>query len=162
MKRAGLQRGLGLLAIALGVPLGASAQRNSGPRMEGRVEVIVARHATVQAGAGFNVAAGNYVRWGLVMAAGATRRDDRTAATWRADVVVRFLLDPFRESPRGLYGLAGVSVMDDGARDVEPAILIGVGVEGRARGVVIPAVELALGGGARIAVVLRRTRPNRR
>lgn len=124
--------------------------------------MIAARHSTVQAGAGFNVPAGNYVRWGLVAAAGATRRDDRTVATWRADAVVRFLLDPFRESPRGLYGLAGVSVLDDGSRAVEPAILIGVGVEGRARGAMIPSVELALGGGARVAVVLRRTRPNRR
>lgn len=130
--------------------------------MEGRVEVIAARHTTVQAGGGFNVAAGTYVRWGIVAAAGATRRDDRPVATWRADAVVRFLLDPYRESPRGLYGLAGVSAMDDGSRDVEPAILIGVGLEGRARGAAIPSVELALGGGARVAVVLRRTRPSRR
>ena len=153
---------IGLIVLALGAPLGASAQRSAGPRAEGRVEVIAARHSTLQAGVGFNAAAGSYVRWGLVAAAGVTNRDDAATATWRADVVVRFLLDPFRESRRGLYGLAGVSVMDDGSRDIEPAILVGVGVEGRARGAVIPAVELALGGGTRLAVVLRRTRPGRR
>jgi hypothetical protein len=153
---------MGLLVLALGAPLAASAQRSAGPRVEGRVEVIAARHSTVQAGAGFNAAAGNYVRWGLLAAAGVASRDDRAVATWRADAVVRFLLDPFRESPRGLYGLAGVSAMDDGSRDIEPAIVVGVGVEGRARGAVIPAVELALGGGTRLAVVLRRTRPGRR
>lgn len=163
MTRSGLLHGrLGVLAITLGAPMVVSAQRTADPRIEGRVEVIAARHTTIQAAAGFNMAAGNYVRWGLVAAVGATRRDDHTAATWRADAVVRFLLDPFRESPRGLYGLAGVSAMDDGSRDVEPAILVGVGVEGRARGAVIPALELALGGGTRFAMVLRRTRPRRR
>lgn len=163
MTRAGSGQGtLWLLVLALGVPMRVSAQRSSGARIEGRVEVIAARHATAQAGLGFNLVAGNYVRWGLVAAAGATRRDDRTVATWRADGVVRFLLDPFRESPRGIYGLAGVSVMDDGSRDIEPAVLVGVGVEGRAHGAAIPAVELSLGGGARFAVVLRRTRLNRR
>jgi hypothetical protein len=152
----------GLAGLALVAPGSAWAQRSTGPRIEGRVEAIAARHTTVQAGLGFNLLAGNYVRWGVVAAAGASNRDDRTLATWRADAVVRFLLDPFRESPRGLYGLAGVSAIDDGSRDVEPAIFVGVGLEGRAHGAVIPAVELALGGGTRFAVVLRRTRPSRR
>lgn len=159
-------RARGAWALAFGLLVGvaplARAQRAAGPRPELRLEAIVSRHTSVQAGVGVNAAAGTYLRWGLVAAAGATQRDGRTVATWRADVVVRFLLDPFRESPRGVYGLSGISTVDDGSRHVKPAVFVGAGIEGRPHGAVIPAVELALGGGARVAFVVRRTRPGRR
>ena len=144
------------------LPHVAAAQTAGGARAELRLETIAARRTTVQAGAGFNAMAGPYVRWGLVVAGGATRTHDLLAATWRADAVVRFVLDPFRESRRGLYGLAGVSAMDDGSGTWEPRVLVGVGIEGRAHGRAIPSLELALGGGVRVAAVVRRTRHNRR
>lgn len=154
----------GLLA-GLALPTLASAQRResaAGPRGEVRLDAIAARRSTVQLGGGFNVASGPYIRWGATAGVGATEHAGRTVATWRTDGVVRFVLDPFREGRRGLYGLAGLSVMDDGTRDVEPRLLLGLGVEGRAHGRAIPAVELALGGGVRLSGVVRRARTGRR
>ena len=140
----------------------ARAQETSGPRGEARLEVIAARHATVQLGAGVAVTAGPYMRVGLLAAGGATRRDDHTLATGRADAFLRFHLDPFRESRIGLYGIAGAGVMDDGSRTWEPRVFIGLGFEGRGGRRITPAVEAALGGGARLALALRGSRPGRR
>jgi hypothetical protein len=72
------------------------------------------------------------------------------------------LLDPFRQARRGIYVGGGV-----GARvarqDAPRWLLLGVvGLEPPARGRVVPAVELGLGGGVRAAVVLRRLPRDRR
>ena len=143
-------------------PLSAVAQGGASPRPEVRFDAIVARYATLQAGVGVNAAAGAYLRWGVVAGAGASRQNGRDVATARVDGVVRFLLDPFRESRRAPYGIAGVSLMDDGSHDWEPRALIGLGLEGSSRGRVIPSIELALGGGVRVSAVVRRGRANRR
>lgn len=150
------------LATTLALPDGPLAQGASGPRVEVRVEGIAAARSTVQFGAGFNAAAGNYTRWGLVAAAGVTEHAGRRRGTARLDLVARFLLDPFYESRRGLYGLAGLGVMDDGTRDPEPRVFVGVGLEGSRWGPVMPALELTLGGGVRFAGVLRRPRASSR
>jgi hypothetical protein len=68
---------------------------------------------------------------------------------------VRFLLDPFAELSRGMYGGAGFSARRDGDEAWKGSFLLVIGVEGAARGRVIPAVEVALGGGLRAGVVLR-------
>lgn len=131
------------------------------PQWEGRIEGTAAREPAVHAGIGLNVRAGYYARVGLTLAAGAARgADDTWRGSQRIDAAVRFLLDPFTEQPRGLYGGAGVSLRhDDGT--LTPALLILAGVEGRPRGGVSPSVEVAVGGGVRFGVVLRRTRPGR-
>ncbi|MGQ0646890.1 MAG: hypothetical protein ACT4P7_04930 [Gemmatimonadaceae bacterium] len=158
-----VRRGAVLGAVLLaGVARNGAAQNTAGPRIEGRLEAISARHTTLQLGGGFNTAAGTYVRVGLAAAGGLTRRGGRTRGTARVDGVLRFLLDPFKEQRRGLYGLAGVSAMDDGTRAWEPRVFVGLGLEGRGGRQIIPAVEIALGGGLRVAGVFRRARTNRR
>lgn len=108
------------------------------------------------------MAAGVYTRLGVNAAAGIARADARSQLAARVDGIGRFLLDPFRQSRTGLYGLAGVSAMyleDDGWT---PRVVLGLGLEGRARGRRITSIEVALGGGVRVAIVMRRVRPGGR
>ena len=142
-------------AIALG-------QLSTGPQPEVRVEAITGTPWSLLGGAGVNMAAGTYTRLGVNAAVGMARADSRTLMAGRLDGIGRFLLDPFRQSRTGLYGLAGVSAMylqDDGWT---PRVVLGLGLEGRARGRRITSVEVALGGGVRLAIVVRRARPGGR
>src|SRR5204863_1229305 len=112
----------------------------------------------VEAGLGFTVPSGIYVRSGLVAGVGAGRH----GVEGRTDFVSRFSLDPFRQSRWAPYAGGGVSgryrsELDGGSRGY---LMILLGVEGplplgRTEGWV-PAVEVGLGGGARVAVVIRR------
>lgn len=157
------RRTLGLLTCAAlaFVPARASAQRPVGllPQWEARADVVVAPQLATHAGLGVNVRAGHYARLGVAYLAGAARGplagDAGLRVSQRADATVRFLLDPFAEQPRGLYGGAGFTMRQDGDEGWQANILLLVGVEGAARGRVVPAVELGLGDGVRIGVVLR-------
>ncbi len=130
------------------------------PQWELRQDVTLAREPGAHLGVGLNVRAGYYVRVGVALAAGAVQRDD---AVWvgapRLDLTARFLLDPFGERPRAWYGGGGVSVVQRPGEDARAVLLLMVGLEGRKRRTVTPAVELGVGGGVRLGVVLRRTRP---
>lgn len=139
-------------------PAAARAQRTPPPYAELRADAIVARATSVQGGAGLEIPAGIYVRIGLDGAAGATWRDGRAATSGRADAIARFLLDPFREVPVGVSLGGGVSVpigAPAGARS--PYLTLVVDVEGPSRRGVSPALQVGLGGGARIGLVLRRS-----
>jgi hypothetical protein len=137
-------------------------QAQSTVRPEVRLDAIAATNTSLQLGAAVMMPAGLYVRWGLVAGAGPVRRTGVTRMAAHVDVMTRFLMDPMRESPFGLYGLAGVSGVYDGRGSVEPRVVAGLGLEGRRRGGMAPAVEVALGGGLRMGIVLRAARPNRR
>jgi hypothetical protein len=137
----------------------AAAQINQLPlQVEGRIDGIFARTTGVEAGLGLTVPAGIYVRSGLVAGVGAGRH----GVEGRTDFVSRFSLDPFRQSRWAPYAGGGISGRyrsdcDGGSRAF---LLIFLGVEGglplgQTEGWV-PAVELGLGGGARVAVMLRR------
>ena len=72
------------------------------------------------------------------------------------DAIGRFLLDPYREMPLGLSLGGGISVpVVRGDSQVRPYLTAVVDVEGRTRGPVTPAVQVGLGGGARVGVVMR-------
>ena len=145
---------LGLLASAK-----ARAQNQPPPYAEYRADAIVGRGTTAQVGAGVVVPLGIYVRLGVDAAGGATWRDHATLASGRVDVIGRFLLDPFRETPLGLSFGGGVSVpYTNGDTRTRPYLTVVIDVEGRVRGPVTPALQVGLGGGARIGVVLRTTR----
>lgn len=127
-------------------------------QVEGRLDGIFARTPGVETGLGFTVPNGIYVRSGLVAGVGAGRH----GVEGRTDFVSRFSLDPFRQSRWAPYAGGGVSGryrsdLDGGSRGY---LMIFLGVEGplplgRTEGWV-PAVEVGLGGGARVAVVMRR------
>lgn len=152
--------GLVLMSLigACALPAAAGAQRTPPVSPELRADAIVARAPSVQAGAGLEIPAGIYVRIGLDGAAGATWRDGATATVGRADAIARFLLDPFREVPLGLSVGGGLSIpvgAPAGARS--PHLVLVVDIEGKVHHGLAPALQLGLGGGARIGLVLRRS-----
>lgn len=135
---------------------------SASPRWEGRLEATAAEAPGAHVGIGLGMRAGWYVRPSLLLAAGAVQgSDDVWRGSQRADIVVRFLLDPFGERPRGWYGGAGVSVQQVAGRS-RGVLLLLAGVEGRARAGFRPAIEVGVGGGVRLGVVLRRARPDTR
>ena len=149
------------LAAAMLLPGTALAQQGARPQSSLRADAIIARASTVQLGAGFELPMGAYLRSGLTAAAGATRAPGGDVrASGRVDAIGRFLLDPFREFRWGPYGGAGVSALYDGRvagrTRWRGVVVLVLGVEGAATGKVRSAVELGLGGGTRVGVVLRR------
>lgn len=147
--------------IAVCIPDVAIGQRLA-PQPEVRAEVIASNPWHVLGGAGVSFPAGVYARLGLNGAAGIARADSSTLTAARIDGTLRFLLDPFRQSRVGLYGLAGVSGMYLERDGWTPRVVLGFGLEGRARGKSIGSIEFALGGGARVSLVIRRARVDRR
>ena len=144
--------------LAAGGRLGA--QDAPPPYAEYRGDVIVTRATAVQGGAGIVTALGTYVRLSVDGAAGATWGSGGPRASGRVDAIGRFLLDPFREAPVGVSLGGGVSVpFEQRGTRVRPYLTVVVDVEGRRRGGLTPAVQVGLGGGARIGVVLRASPP---
>ena len=103
---------------------------------------------------------GYYVRVGLDGAAGVATYSlpsSVSRADARVDLLVRFLLDPFRQSAYGLSVGGGLSARAEPGDHVRPRLLVAADLEGRrsAHGLV-PALQMGLGGGVRVGVVLRR------
>jgi hypothetical protein len=125
---------------------------------EVRVDGIFARSSGVEAGYGVTIPAGIYVRTGLVGGVGAGRHGVES----RADFIMRFSLDPFRQSRWAPYAGAGLSgrfrPTDDGGS--KGFLLVFLGLEGplpdRHLSGWVPALEVGLGGGARVGVILRK------
>jgi hypothetical protein len=137
-------------------PARASAQIRTPTVAEYRADAIVARGTATELGVGAVIPAGVYVRTSIDGAAGVTWRDGGAHASGRVDVISRFLLDPYREVPIGVSLGGGVSVpYASGDRNVRPYLTAVVDIEGRRRGSLTPAIQIGLGGGARIGVVLR-------
>jgi hypothetical protein len=134
------------------------------PRLqpEVRLETISTRHASVLAMAGANVPWGYYIRTGVAVGAGAVAAGGVTRLAQRADLTMRFLLDPFAETPWGPYAGGGFTVRRDGSERAAAGLLLVLGVEGRRGRRWTPSAELGLGEGVRIAVVLRKARTNGR
>src|SRR5213075_2204689 len=154
MTRAGFAASLAVALGALAVPK-VQAQNQPPAYAEYRADAIVGRGTAAQGGAGVVVPLGIYIRLGIDAAAGATWRGDATRASGRVDVIGRFLLDPFRETRLGLSLGGGVSVpYTDGEQRVRPYLTVVIDVEGRVHGPVTPALQIGLGGGTRIGVVL--------
>jgi hypothetical protein len=146
------------LAIAL-LPPGAGAQIDTRPLPQIRADLIVGARPAVQVGAGLQIPLGIYVRAGIDAAVGSRIGEVPTSSRLdgRVDLLARFLLDPFRQSPWGFSAGGGVSLRAEPGDRVRPLLLVAVDLEGRRsmRGVA-PAVQLGLGGGVRIGMILRR------
>lgn len=148
----------GLAALTL-APLHRGAAQSAiarpAPYLEYRADVITGDGATAHGGAGLTVPIGYYVRLGFIGAAGATWRAEVVHPSARTDVIARFSLDPFREVPVGLSLGGGLSVPYEEGRRVRPYLTAVIDIEGRRRGAFTPAVQIGLGGGARVGLVLR-------
>lgn len=146
---------------ACALPLGAqSLQIKPFAQLEVRGDAILGSSSAVQLGLGANVPVDPYVRLGATVAGGTALRDGRAGTSARADLTARYLLDPYAETRWGAYGGAGLSARwESDARWRSYLLLVG-GVEGPAHGGWRTALEVGLGGGARIGMVLRRARQN--
>jgi hypothetical protein len=139
----------------------ARAQERPPAYAEYRADGIFGHGTAAQAGLGAVIPFGVYVRLGVDGAAGATWRDGAARASGRVDAIARFLLDPFRETPIGLSLGGGVSVpYVRGDAHLRPYLATVIDIEGRIRGPITPAVQIGLGGGTRVGIVLR-TSPSR-
>ena len=128
---------------------------------EVRIDAIAGDRRAIQGGVGLQIPFGFYVRLGADAALGA-RTGTRTgtsqsALDGRVDLLARFLLDPFRQSPYGFSAGAGLSARFEPGERVTPLLLVALELEGRRRpSGWVPALQAGLGGGARIGVVIRR------
>ena len=157
----------GLAALTTLAPVARAQVPRPTTQPELRLDGIFGHQPAVQLGAGVQIPMGYYARLGLDAAVGVAT-EDRKARTGsadappgpldgRVDLLVRFLLDPFRQSAFGLSLGGGVSARAEPGDRVRPRLLVAMDVEGRrsARGLV-PALQVGLGGGLRVGVVLRR------
>ncbi len=157
-----------LVATVVGLVIGSAevqaqgATRQPAFRPVVRADAFLARVDAFHAGAGLTREVGSYVRLDGVLGAGVARAGDATAASGRVEVVGRFLLDPFRQSRWGFYGGGGlIGRLDDGD-DVRGYFTLVLGAELPGSGRVRPALEVGIGGGTRVALVVRRGRLDRR
>jgi len=142
-----------LFVFAIAAPVCAQVRTPS--YREFRVDAIDGRGTSVQGGAGFTVPMGIYVRLAALGGIGPQWRDGETVLAGRTDVIARFLLDPFRQSPVGLSIGGGVSVPYEKGTHVRPYLTAVVDVEGHRHGKLTPALQVGLGGGVRVGIVLR-------
>ena len=168
-----MRQGLIGFAIALavaGLPRHATAQRPAARvSPEFRADVILGDRAAAHAGAGVQIPLGTYVRLGIMGAAGrrldggATRPPGGSAASGRADILARFLLDPSRQTAYGLSLGGGLGVRAESGDRVRPVLLVAMDLEGRRSGRgLVPAFQAGLGDGVRLGLVLRRGMPGAR
>jgi hypothetical protein len=129
---------------------------------EVRADYIGSRAAAAHLGIGVNVPATTSVRLGVVGALGqAWSRGDPTIAG-RVDGLIRFVVDPLRESRWAPYAAGGIGGIYDGAEKWSGVLVGAQGVEGPAAGRVVPAIEVGFGGGVRVGVAFRRAMRGRR
>jgi hypothetical protein len=134
------------------------------PRVQAgwRTDVLFGSPAAGELGAGINVPVGYYVRVGLDAGAGVARLDDRAVPSARADLAVRYLLDPVREFRWGPYAGGGLTTRWTDRAGWRASLLALVGIEGPESHGWRTSVEVGAGGGLRLGVVFRRARRNGR
>jgi hypothetical protein len=131
---------------------------------EVRVDGIFARTTGIEGALGVSLPAGIYVRTGLVAGIGGGPH----GAEGRTDLVARFSMDPFRQSRWAPYAGAGLSgrYRSADAGGSRAYLLVFLGLEGPlANGATagwVPAIELGLGGGARVGFAMRTAMAGRR
>ena len=155
-----------IIAVALTGPLQLANAQDAVPTAvmpEVRADLMMGHQPAVQLGAGVQIPFGYYVRLGIDGAAGVRLDDVTPRADARIDVLTRFLLDPFRQSRYGLSVGGGVGLRAEPHDRVRPLLLVAMDLEGRRRASGwAPAVQVGLGGGARVGLVLRRGAANAR
>lgn len=120
-----------------------------------RADVIAARAAALELAAGVSLRMDDNLRLAADVGAGAVTGDGRGPRLGsRADLVGRFQ-PAARDVGWGPYLLGGLSYRADARSRGGLYLLAGVGVHAPAKGPIVPALEVALGGGVRGGVVMR-------
>lgn len=127
-----------------------------------RADVVTGKTTTAHLGAGVHVTSGTYFRLAIFAGAGRGWRDSESETSYRFEVQGRFVLDPFRASRFGLYGIGGVSATHDPITDWQSRLVLGAGIELPAHGRAALALEGAFAGGFRISLATRRLPLGRR
>ncbi|MDQ6634806.1 MAG: hypothetical protein M3Z10_08630 [Gemmatimonadota bacterium] len=160
MNRAAALAGAAALIAGMAVSVRGQEVSSPGVMPELRADVLFGRQSAAQIGAGVQIPFGYYVRLGLDGAVGVRLGEgggSRSRADARADLLTRFLLDPFRQSRYGLSLGGGIGVRAEPGDHVRPVLLAAVDVEGaRWSSGWVPALQVGLGGGARAGIMLRR------
>jgi hypothetical protein len=153
-------------AQRVGAPAPAATQRDGRHETvlpEVRVDAFAGRSVGAQLGAGVALDAGFYTRLALLVAGGVERRPGGAlVGAQRAEAVLRFHTDPLRKSSPGVYLGGGLGVRRGGSGPTRGVLLAGGGLVGAYGHHLAPAVELGVGGGARLGVALRRARIDER
>jgi hypothetical protein len=123
-----------------------------------RLDAIAANPAAVHVGAGFTIAMGTYVRSGFDAAIG----QSEDGISGRIDLVNRFHLDPFRQHRWAPYAGGGMTARFDDNRTNRYYLLVFLGIDSPAKKGIATSIEAGLGGGARLGIVLRKARAERR
>ena len=148
------------VAAFVAAPSLLHAQRRPTTRPELRIDATSAHVPRLELSGGVAIPIGTYVRLALTAGTGVARVDDAIRQAGRGDAIIRFELDPLKQSTRGAYVGGGLSFLGrDGSRARGYLAVVG-GLELKQRGGWVPAVEAGLGGGARLGVVLKRAMEN--
>ena len=134
------------LALAL---IASSTALSAQMRGEGTVEYVRAADHRVEAGAGVVGRVGTYVRGSLRVSADAWSSDSANTQV-RVEGALRFLLDPLGEVPWGMSLGAGLGYRR------RPYLVTVFELEGPRRAGMRPALQVALGSGTRVGLVIRR------
>jgi hypothetical protein len=159
----------GAVAVVLAAPATSHGQEASSAAAtpELRADVLFGHRSAMQLGGGVQIPLGYYVRLGLDGAVGMRLSGDdfpvSSRLDGRLDVLTRFLLDPFRQSRYGLSVGGGIGLRAEPGDHVRPVLLAALDVEGqRWSNGWVPALQVGLGGGARVGIVLRKAMPRAR
>ena len=138
--------------------------QNAGPpiRVEWRADLFLAQVDAAHAGLGLSTDLGAYARLEGALGVGAAWAGGDAVASGRADVGVRFLLDPYHQERWGVYGGGGVSTRYEDGPGARVLLTLYAGAEVPGDKPWRPAIEAGIGGGVRIGVVLRPRRQSRR
>jgi hypothetical protein len=149
-----------LLALVAG---GAHAQIDRGPLIQpaGRVDVFVSSITAVQGAVELSTPAGRYMRVAAQGGIGGSRGEGGASGlSARAELLGRFMLDPDFHARWAPYAAGGLGARYDRVADGWRATLvIALGLEGPDWNGVVPFLEAGFGGGARLGLGLRKTRP---
>jgi hypothetical protein len=156
-----------LICLLACAPAAAFAQRAAQARPSPlraayRVDAIVDRDVSVQAAFGAAIVSSYNTRVGLDLGLGGVARHGSVRAAGRADLLSRWLSDPFGQSRWGLNAGGGVGVRAEQGAAPRFVALVVLGLEGRSGGRWVPGGELGFGGGIRIGVTAKRAPRNRR
>lgn len=151
------------LACVTAPTLHAQRPVSADPRAALRLGTQISPRVGPQVGVGMDVRAGWYVRLHLAADAGLEQSQGRWLGRQQVSATARFLLDPFGERPLGIYGGAGLAVHRSVHGEPEGALILLIGLEGRAFArPLVPSLEVELGDGVRATLAWRAKRADSR